>query len=281
MGRLLLAGMILAIALSPAWGQKIETHKSDPERIVRVQTALNHLTVIEVGEPVVTVAAGSSAFKIEWRENKVFIQPTEPDVATNMFIWTSSGRLNYELEPAGSVESMDFAIDHPAVRMPVVAPAAEAPDEETKAPVNAMLGGQPIRMDNFELPKNRVTVLLKDIFREDDRLYIRYAVLNGSNKAYDPGNLQAFTLEVPPSAKLPRPAYYQLTDTEVKRIKIRVQRSVEILDTELRSPVVEPGKETVGVVGIKLPAGMENGSTILRFSFPPDGNRPVNAILVL
>jgi len=110
--------MIVAVALLPAWAQRIETYKSDRERIVRVQTALNHLTVIEVGEPVLTVAAGSSAFKIEWRENKVFIQPTEPDLATNLFIWTASGRLNYELEPAGSVEAMDFAIDHPAVRLP-------------------------------------------------------------------------------------------------------------------------------------------------------------------
>ena len=85
----------LAVLGLPAWAQKIETQKPDRNRIVRVQTALNHLTVIEVGEPVTTVAAGSSAFKIEWRENKVFVQPTEPSAATNLFIWTVSGRLNY------------------------------------------------------------------------------------------------------------------------------------------------------------------------------------------
>jgi len=281
MRRLLLAGVILANAFSPAWAQKIETHKSDRERIVHVQTALNHLTVIEVGEPVLTVAAGSSAFKIEWRENKVFIQPSEPDVATNMFIWTASGRLNYELEPPGSVEAMDFAIDHPVIRMPIVAPTAVAPVQEPKAPIDAMLGGQPIRMDNFDLPKDRVVVLLKDVFREENQLYIRYAVLNGSKKTYDPGNLQAFTLDVPPSAKLPHPAYYQLTDAEARRIRSTVQRSVEVSGTELRSPLVEPGRETVGVIGIKLPAARANGSTVLRFRFPPDGNRPVNAVLVL
>jgi hypothetical protein len=165
--------------------------------------------------------------------------------------------------------------------MPVVTPTTVAPVQEPKAPIDAMLGGQPIRMDNFDLPRNRVVVLLKDVFREEDQLYIRYAVLNGSKKTYDPGNLQAFTLDVPPSAKLPRPAYYQLTDSEVRRIRSTIQRSVEVSGTELRSPVVEPGRETVGIIGIKLPAGMENGSTILRFSFPPDGNRPVNAVLVL
>ena len=150
MPRLLTACMVLAVASFPSWAQKIETHKSDRERIVRVQTALNHLTVIEVGEPVLTVATGSSAFKIEWRENKVFIQPTEPDVATNLFIWTASGRLNYELDPAGSVEAMDFAIDHPAVRLPVVPPTIPTTDQEPKAPVNTMLGGQP-RQSDFDL----------------------------------------------------------------------------------------------------------------------------------
>ena len=281
MRRVLAVCMIVAVALFPAWAQRIETHESDRERIVRVQTALNHLTVIEVGEPVLTVAAGSSAFKIEWRENKVFIQPTEPDVATNLFIWTASGRLNYELEPAGSVEAMDFAIDHPAVRLPPAPPTVPAAVHEPKAPVDAMLGGQPIRMDSFKVPKNRVVILLKDVFRKDDQLFIRYAVLNGSKKAYDPGKLQAFTLDVPPLAKLPRPANYQLTDAEAKRIKSTVQRSVEILDTELRSPLVQPGRETVGVVGLKLPAEKANGSTVLRLSFPTDGNRPVSAVLVL
>ena len=67
--------------------------------------------MIELGEPVTQVAAGSSSFKIEWRENKVFIQPLEPGATTNLFIWTASGRLSYELVPAGSVEQMHFAID--------------------------------------------------------------------------------------------------------------------------------------------------------------------------
>ena len=55
--------------------QKIETTQANRDGILRVETALNHLTVIEVPEPITMVAAGSPAFKIERRENKVFIQP--------------------------------------------------------------------------------------------------------------------------------------------------------------------------------------------------------------
>src|SRR5437660_7233964 len=128
MKRVVLIFVLLASAFIPALAQKIETETSDRTRIVHLKTALNHLTVIEVAEPVVQVAAGSPSFKVEWRENKVFVQPTEADVATNLFIWTLSQRLNYELEPAGAVTDMDFAIDQvPAHVEPVKPTSSTAP----------------------------------------------------------------------------------------------------------------------------------------------------------
>ena len=103
--------MLIAIATLTVFGQKIETQTPDRNRVTRLGTTQDHLSVIELGEPVTQVAAGSSSFKIEWRENKVFIQPLEPGATTNLFIWTASGRLSYELVPAASVEQMHFAID--------------------------------------------------------------------------------------------------------------------------------------------------------------------------
>ena len=183
MRRLMTICVALAVLGVPAWAQKIETEKPDRGRIVHVQTALNHLTVIESGEPVTTVAAGSSAFKIEWRENKVFIQPTEPNVATNLFIWTASGRLNYELEPAGAVDQMDFAIDHPSKQStaPVTATTPSPSAAAGGVATEALLGGRPIRMEGLKEPKNRVVVLLKDVFqRENSETFIRYAIRNDS-----------------------------------------------------------------------------------------------------
>ena len=281
MRRVLTACAILAMTSFPAWAQRIQTQKPDREQIVHVQTALNHLTVVEVGEPVLTVASGSSAFKIEWRANKVFIQPTEPNVATNLFIWTASGRLSYELEPAGSIEAMDFAIDHPGVRPPAPRPTAATTVNEQKPAVDAMLVGQPIRMESFKEPKNRVIILLKDVFERDGQFFIRYAVQNGSKKAYDPGNPKVFMLDVPSSTKLTRMTNYQLTNDESKRLKISVQKSVQIFGAQLRSPRVEPGQETVGIVGVKLPETKSDGPTVLRLSFPTDGKGSISTILVL
>ena len=75
--------------------------------VTKVQTALNHLTVIEVAEPITMAAAGSEAFEIERHGTRVFVKPTKPEVATNLFVWTEHGRSIYELQPAGEVSKMD------------------------------------------------------------------------------------------------------------------------------------------------------------------------------
>src|SRR5438093_3870631 len=119
--------LILFMLLLSAEPQRIETQYPDRAKVTRVETAMNHLTVIELTEPVTLAAAGSPSFKIERRENKVFIQPLEEGASTNLFVWTSSGRWNYELVPAASMETMHFAIDQQIavssqIHEPVVSP---------------------------------------------------------------------------------------------------------------------------------------------------------------
>ena len=274
----------LAVLLLPAWAQKIEIQKPDRNQIVRVQTALNHLTVIEVGETVTTVAAGSPAFKIEWRENKVFVQPSEPGVTTNLFIWTASGRLNYELEAAGAVEQMDFAIDHPIAQpSPVNVSAAKHPASASSEQfvLNSLLGGRPIRTDGLKEPKNRVIVLLKDTYqRENHEVFVRYAVRNDTRDVYTLTTPKVFTLSVDgPPSDLDRLVNFQVGESATAEIE-GDQKPVEIFSGSVRSARVEPGQETVGVIGVKLPAG-NTGPTVIRLVFPEDGKGQPTATLVL
>ena len=124
-----LAILLMFILAGPF--QRIETQYPDRAKVTRVETAMNHLTVIELAEPVTMAAAGSPLFKIERRDNKVFIQPLEEGASTNLFVWTGSGRWNYELIPAASVQTMHFAIDQeiapPAQSQNTVTPASMAP----------------------------------------------------------------------------------------------------------------------------------------------------------
>ena len=49
MKALLIRCMFFTLASVTAWAQKIETPSPDPNQIIHVKTAMNHLTVIELG----------------------------------------------------------------------------------------------------------------------------------------------------------------------------------------------------------------------------------------
>jgi hypothetical protein len=281
--------MILALAV-PSWAQKIETATPSRDRVVPIHTALDHLTVIEVGEPVVTVAAGSAAFKIEWRDNKVFIEPTEPGVSTNLFIWTASSRLNYELESAGEVGKMDFAIDYP--RPTPAPPAAKVAnpslshvgggDPSTMSyEIGPMLGGRPVHSESIKASGHGVDVFLKDLFEQNDTLFIRYEIRNNANDVYVPGIPRVIALNgVHSPQSLVGRENSQLSQGEAQKLKAQKQMLLAILDGKLRSAQLAPGEETVGVVEVRLPPPSQKAS-VLRIDFSPDGRAPVTATLVL
>src|SRR5438552_1602562 len=123
---------VLALAY-PIVGQRIETQRADRNVVRRVETTANHLTVIELTEPIVMAAAGSPSFKIERQGNKVLIQPLEEGASTNLFVWTASTRFSYELVPAASVQTMHFAID----QVPPPRAQARFEDDESRPTVTA------------------------------------------------------------------------------------------------------------------------------------------------
>jgi hypothetical protein len=277
-----LSFLIVTALASPAAGQKVEVQKPDRRQILHVQTALNHLTVLEMTDSVSTVAVGSPVFKVEWRENKVFIQPTEPNVATNLFVWTASGRFNYELDPAGSVPQMDFAIDQP-VAAPPVAPLSvnRLRTPADPSPADVLIEVKPVRLHGSIPEKNRVAVYLTDLLEHDGLVLIRYTIRNQSATAYVPGTPQVVALNEP----CYRESLYLLSDSQLSpqaaaRLKCSGETPIEVAKGEIRSPQIEPGEETTGIVAIKLPA-MHARPTVLRLTFLGSPKGPVNATLVL
>jgi Conjugal transfer protein len=157
--------------------------------VTRVQTALNHLTVIEVAEPIIMAAAGSEAFEIERHGTRVFVKPTKPDVATNLFVWTERGRSIYELQPAGAVSKMDVLVT--SVQQPPTRAAAESLSKEDVAKVaervlsQTLLNTQPVNAAGIKTQKNRVNVRLEDVVRGKDTIYVRYQVTKGEREFLD------------------------------------------------------------------------------------------------
>lgn len=266
----------------PAWGQKVAVQKPDRGQILHVQTALNHLTVLEMNEPVSTVAVGSLVFKVEWRDNKVFIQPTEAGVATNLFVWTASGRFNYELDPAGPVPQMDFAIDQPVADAPIARLSSNPSDKLSDAsPEEVLMDAKPVRLYGSISDKNRVAIYLTDLLEHDGQILIRYTIRNQSPKAYVPGAPQVVVLDAPRySESLYALSNSQLGSDAAARLKCSGETPIEVAKGEIRSSRIEPSQESTGIVAIKLPP-MRSKPTVLRLVFLGSAKGPINATLVL
>lgn len=276
----LLISLVALLVTIPLGGQTIVTRDPSRNEIIQVKTALNHLTVIQLGGPVLSVASGSDAFKIEWRGTKVFVEPTEAGVSTNLFIWTKSGRENYELEPAGPVAGMDFAIDAPLpdpVRAPNPAPKVSV--DPLEAAMEGMLGGTAVKQEKWEIKKHRVQVMVRDLFEEHGELFIRYSIENGTNKPYAPGTARVTLLTGALSdSELVKRAYTQLGSGENENLTMQPVASLQVVAHEERDAAVLPGQETVGVAGVKF-SGSE--PALLRLEFADEHGRKVSALVVI
>jgi hypothetical protein len=257
----------IALALA-ANAQKIETEKSDRHKVIRVETAPNHLSIIELADPVTEVAAGSSSFKIEWRGNKVFVQPLDPEATTNLFIWTASERLSYELVPAPSVEKMHFAIDQEPSLTAAKAAIPEKPvgdrpvAQEAKLASDMLFASTPVRVAGQPKNRHRLEIMLKDIYRENNHVYVRYAIQNRGRATYSPGTPGVFTLRSPRSSS----SLYALTQSQLVGEGIRItsqgQAPVKVLNAEVRGNAVAPGGTTWGLVEFELPSRTDGPAVV-------------------
>jgi hypothetical protein len=272
--------ILIIAALAEAWmpllAQKIEHETGDRTQIIHLKTALNHLTVIELREPVIQVATGSQSFKVEWRENKVFVQPTESEASTNLFIWTASERLNYELEPAGDVATMDFAVDQMPRAQPKPASVASPPQP---SPTEILLAGRPVRLESSKPTRKPIEVTIHDLYEGDGRVLVRYAVRNRGNHVYDVSTPQVYELTgVHYSQSLYTLVDAQLGDQEAARITAKGQTPVPVLEGHIQAEHLGPGGESMGMVALHLPSSTE--PTILRFQFANDDKQQIAALLV-
>jgi hypothetical protein len=279
--------LTLALALA-ANGQKIETEKSDRNRVMRLNTAANHLSVIELAEPVTEVAAGSSSYKIEWRGNKVFVQPLEPEATTNLFIWTASGRLTYELMAVHSIADAQFAIDQvpgPSTAKGSLLPQQPAADpaaaEQAKLASELLLASRPVRLYG-DLKRGRVQVLLKDVYRNSNRIYVRYAIQNDGRTSYQPGSPDVFALRSPRSPQ----SLYVLSGSQLAgdhaRVTAQGQTPINVVKAETHASMIPPGGVAIGLIAFEIPGwSITSTPTVLRFAFPSDSAGDVTALLVL
>ncbi len=165
---------ILSLALVAVAARAQSTSQS---QIRHIETSMNHLTVLEFGESVTTLAiADPDSFQVERHDDKVFLKPLREGVSTNLFVWTASRELSYELDPAGQLAQMDVLVRAEPVPNPHTGTQASAEPSDTEIRkiaslvlTQAMMGVEDIVHDAEKRATGRVEVDLEQVYRAKDR----------------------------------------------------------------------------------------------------------------
>jgi hypothetical protein len=279
-------GAVLALAAVGAAAQSTNFNQ-----IQHIETALNHLTVIDLAEPIVTVAvADPDSIQIERHDDKVFIKPVKEGVSTNLFIWTASRQIAYEIDPAGDLAKMNVIVRN------VPPPALHKPDHEAEKSepsdreiqkiaslvlTQALMGTESIVREKSKDAVSGVNVTLEQVFRSKDALYIRYTIANHSTTPFritSPDLYQPQPTQQPISIVSLRNR--QISPQTFSAFKTTLGPSIPVVIAD--PPVatdVAPGGKSTGVVTIRVSPGSQPQLYQLHFGNCQSGPIAVEAVL--
>ena len=269
---LIISAVVLSLALPGqiAAEESIHVHPLEPARVTRVATALNHVSIIQLPEPILSAAIGSDGIRMEWHDNRVLIQPLKPGIATNLFVWTARTRTSYEILPAGDPALMSYLIDE-VFPPPPPAPAGPSPEEVQKATdamvSNALLGTRAIKYKS-KARKHHVNIRLDNITEDDKAYYVHLSVRNLTTQPYRISDLQVESIEPTFSGAAPQKyLYQQISDEVLESFGMYSPHALQTHGSTLAMHDLLPGRNTNWVVAVNKPA---KTPSILRFYFPMD-----------
>lgn len=268
-------GIVLLLSSASAIAQQ--------QPVGKIHTALNHLTVIEMSEPVTMAAAGSDAFEIKRHGNRVFIEPLRANVDTNLFLWTAHEERVYELEPAGEVNVMDVLIAPKLQLVPTVS-ASELHDSEIQkiadmVMTKALLQTQQVSQRDTKSVREGVNIRIEAVASAKDALYIRYTVVNNGKTPYRVPEPDVEHL-LPAQSLFSLRSYLnaQLSEKTLRKMGSYQSTGVTVVHREIGQRDVAPGTAVIGVVAIRISSP---DPQLYRLTFGRDGDRSITAAVVL
>lgn len=279
MTRLLI--FVLIISVSSAVADELKAAQPATGEVIHVATALDHLTVLEFGEPVTMAAAGSQAFQIERHEDKVFIKPLKAGASTDLFVWTASRRFTYELESPGEVTHMNFAVDSrpPTPAKPATNPTQGLDEIADMMLTKAFLESERIDSSLIKAAKDGVTIRIEHVYQSRNTVYIHYAINNRSRQPYrvpTPTVEQLFPSQ--PGISVPALRGIQLNRSMAERLGHARPVALPVAHSEVQNPGLASGQETQGVIAIRQKV---DSPAVVKVSFANDGKTSIDVFLVL
>jgi hypothetical protein len=283
-------GVIALIILggSMALAQNIVHQPVNPNGVIQVHTALDHISILALPEKIIRVAAGSDAMQIEWHDNSVYIKPLKAGQSTNLMVWTKHQMSTYELEAPGDLHSMSFVIDETASPIPQArAQAAASPTpEEMQRVTDSVIGSTLLQVTpvvpshGLRPAKDYVSVVIKEVVRDNNSLYVRFAVTNTSSHPYRIISPNVFTIVPTKNAELlrsmknlqiPEQVTYEFQSNETIQVPVR--------GTAIPQKDVAPGATVEGVLALAPFDTQKSG--LYEFVFGNDGTHRIQATAVL
>ncbi len=264
---------ISVLLVSGLQAQRMTSVSVTPGVMIPVHTARSHLTVLDLDSPVEDVAAENSAFDIQWRGHTIFILPKDVNQSTNLFVWTKEGRAVYELlPPAETIQNMDVSIDtHFPTHAPAVKPAA-APASDP-IPSDLLIRAQPVEW-NAKPPKRGSQLLISDVYRCQDSLFLRYEVRNNGT-----ANLKVDETPVVTAASVSHlPANKPVQLTPDKAAMITTGAPLPLIADRASASLLAPGQTSRRVIGVHIPLGPT--PLAVRVSVP-SSPAPLQALVVI
>lgn len=245
-----------------------------PEKdVIRLATALEHLTVLEFGEPVVMVAAGASSFQIERQGDRVFIKPLESGRSTDLIVWTASRRFIYELDAPGEVSDMNFVLDNRLARSPSSAARGSQEESADTALTSALLATRPIDCGAIRDRRRGVTVRVEHVLLSKNRIYLHYSIRNSGKHSY---RLETPIVERLLAAGASR-REIQLDDHGLGMLGATGASGLEVTSVHAPGGELPAGQKAEGVIALdRIP-----DAAVLELIFASDRGRRVRAIVVL
>ena len=149
-------------------------------------------------------------------------------------------------------------------------------------PAGMLMESTPVKVVGSSRNHQKVEIVVQDVYRKDERVYVRYTIVNGGRAVYLPAAPEIFALRSPRAPQ----SLVTLANSQLAgdmQLRWKDEAPVQVIHAELQAPVVRPGQRAHGLVAFDLPS--QNSGlgerTVVKLAFPPDGADNVSAVLVL
>ena len=179
---------------------------------------------------------------------------------------------------------MHFAIDQVATAVISSAPtpaAAEVAQPAERLPAEMLTDGVPVLVTGERETSGRVEVTVRDLFRKNHRLYLRYLVVNHTGAAYLPTRPEGWLLEGARAQQSLIPAgEHQLGEKLARGVKSDAETTVGVVDAD-QVALVAAGSQGWGWLALEELPTSSNAVAVLRLQFAADTKGTVTALLIL